>query len=240
MRIRITIRAEHTVLPWHELLEPGRNVLYNTLKNVNPQLSQQLHERGIDDKGRTPLAYSPLHFPTAQRKRGEYRIGGTGHWDIASPDPTVIQSLAAGFALTSHIQWGSTPLELVSLSPLDPPNDQEETTFRATSPITLKRPHAPQDEPLWLLPGDPPWTAALTNGLQNKAAALELPTGVQVRDVPHVGPQRRIVIKTHEAGHSHAIGATATVTLTGHPETLTALRDWGLGHNNSSGFGWCA
>lgn len=240
MRLRVAITAPPTVLPWPHVQAPGRDVIYRALTRSSPELAARLHDRGIDSRGRTPFAYSTPHFASAGRRRGVYTIGGSGFWDIASPLPEVVQGLLAGLAMTPVIDWAGTPLTVTGFQPLPAPTSGREAVWDAVTPITVKLPHRQPGQDHWLLPPASGWAPALTTNLTRKAHALGEDPDITVVEVLRFGNRRRIVRNAVGDVHDHAIGVPATVRVTGHPDTLTALRDWGLGSGNAAGFGWIA
>lgn len=243
MRCRVTVAAEVGILPWEHLQAPGRDVIYTALRRTAPELAARLHDRGIDSRGRTPFSYSTPVFPDVRRVHGQYRVGGRGHWDIASPLPEVMQALAGSLAVTPDIDWHGTRFRVTGLQPLEEPAPSGEMVWRTLTPVTVKIPARERDDDKeWLLPPHPSWVPSLSRNLSGKAQALHLPPDVAVTEVLAIGPRRYIAAKSTitDGGLNHAVGRAATLRVAGAPDTLAALRDWGVGNGNSSGFGWIA
>ena len=88
----------------------------------------------------------------------------------------------------------------------------------------------------WCLPGEPEWDAYMQSNLRRKAVTLGLDPEVTLENVGWVGPKRSFNVGGRAGGKKP--GACVEITVSGEPETLSALHSWGLGQANSTGMGW--
>lgn len=112
--------------------------------------------------------------------------------------------------------------------------------FRAVTPVVMKGSGrddsgARTTRQAWVLPGEPEYPVFLENNLRRKAETLGLEPDVSLEQVTWVGPKRSFAV-----GDGKKPGAPVEAELSGAPEVLAAIRDWGLGQANSAGFGWVA
>jgi CRISPR-associated endoribonuclease Cas6 len=110
--------------------------------------------------------------------------------------------------------------------------------FRAVTPVVMKGSGRDSSgtrvsRQAWVLPGEPEYPVYLENNLRRKAETLGLAPEVTLEQLTWVGPKRSFSV-----GDGKKPGAPVEAELSGSPEVLAAIRDWGLGQANSAGFGW--
>ncbi|MBB0243217.1 CRISPR-associated endoribonuclease Cas6 [Streptomyces alkaliphilus] len=241
MRLTLSVTTTAGVIPWSEVLAPGRSLVYDVLGRQAADLGARLHDGGWGPHRMVPFGYSAPVFPRAPRKRGRYTAGGPGTIEIGSPLPEVLEPLARGLAGRELLDWGGVALRVTGLKAGEPPSfDSGRAVFRTATPVLMKGSGRDdsgervtrQD---WLLPGDPGWPEYVQRNLERKAETLGLKPDVQLEAVGRVGPKRSFPV-----GKGMKPGCTVEVTLSGDPELLAALWSWGLGQGNSAGFGWIA
>jgi CRISPR-associated endoribonuclease Cas6 len=129
--------------------------------------------------------------------------------------------------------------------PVEPPDFASgHATFRTETPVVAKTvlPRSAEGERKggtpWRLPGEPEWDVCVQNNLRRKAETLGLDPEVTLESVGWVGPKRSFAVAGAAGGGGKKPGACVEVTVSGSPETLSALADWGLGQANAAGMGW--
>lgn len=238
MRLRIDVRTRADHIPWHNVLRPGRGLLYTLTNTTKPELGEQLHNDGWGPHGMVPLGHGAPIFPRARRQRGKYAAGGRGHLQIGSPLPGVVQHWAEALADQSLLDWGGIALEIVGITALTPPAFSDGmATFRTATPLTIKalpnsgnRLRRPGTE---ILPHETGFLQALQHNLRRKAETLDLEPDITADSPTWIGAKRSYTI-----GQGSRTGAPVEITLHGAPRTLRALWSWGLGQANAAGFGW--
>ncbi|GAA1071589.1 CRISPR-associated endoribonuclease Cas6 [Nocardiopsis composta] len=237
-RLRIRVRTSADSLPWRRLLKSGRGLIYDALARSAPDLATRLHDHGWRDTRMVPFGYGPPVFPSAAKRRGVYPAGGPGYFDVTSPVPEILEAAAKGFADQSIIDWGGTALHVEGFEAVAPPDFSEgRALMRTAVPVVMKGSGLGPDgkrttRQAWLLPSDQEFAACFTGNLRRKATALGLPDDVKLEDLPWTGSRR-----TFAVGKGAIPGALLEAQLSGAPETLQAIWSWGLGQNNTTGFG---
>jgi CRISPR-associated endoribonuclease Cas6 len=239
MRLRIEVSTAAREIPWESVLKPGRAVCYGLLAKSAPELGRQLHEKGWGAHGMTPFGYSAPVFPSAPRRRGVYAVTGRGWVELGSPLPEVVAGWSVALAGSDLIDWGGVALRVHGISLVELPEVLEgRVRLRSRTPVVMKGSGrddsgARAARQAWVLPTEPEFPAFFEGNLRRKAETLGLDPQVQLEQITWVGPKRSFAV-----GEGLKPGAAVEVELTGAPEVLTAIRDWGLGQANSAGFGW--
>jgi CRISPR-associated endoribonuclease Cas6 len=91
---------------------------------------------------------------------------------------------------------------------------------------------------VWRLPGEPEWDVYVQNNLRRKAETLGLDAEVTLERVGWTGPKRSFAVAGAAGGGGKKPGACVEVTVSGPPQTLSAIADWGIGQANAAGMGW--
>jgi CRISPR-associated endoribonuclease Cas6 len=158
--------------------------------------------------------------------------------ELGSPLPEVVAGWAKALSETELIDWGGIALRVRRVSLAELPELSGRVRLRAFRPVVLKG--SGRDDSgvrttrqAWLLPGEPEFAAYFQGNLRRKAETLGLDPRVELEQVTWVGAKRSFA-----DGDGLKPGATVEVELSGTPEVLSAIRDWGLGQSNSAGFGW--
>lgn len=239
MRLRVEISTSAHEIPWECVLRPGRAVCYDLLARGAPELGELLHEKGWGPHGMVPFGFSGPVFPSAPRRRGVYTAQGRGVVELGSPLPDVVLAWSTALAGRELIDWGGIALRTHGVSAADPPRTPgARSRFRALTPVVMKGSGRDGSgtrttRQAWLLPGEPEYAAYFENNLRRKAETLGLPPDVTLEQITWVGPKRSFTV-----GNGKKPGAPVEAELSGAPEVLAAIRDWGLGQANSAGFGW--
>jgi len=239
MRLRVEISTSVHEIPWESVLRPGRAVCYDLLARGAPELGRLLHEKGWGPHGMVPFGFGGPVFPAAPRRRGVYSAHGRGVLELGSPLADVVMGWAAALAGRELIDWGGVALQVHGVDLAEPSAAGGlRQRFRAVTPVVLKG--SGRDDAgvrttrqAWVLPGEPEYGACLENNLRRKAETLGLAPEVTLEQVTWVGPKRSFAV-----GDGRKPGAPVEAELSGSPEALAAIRDWGLGQANSAGFGW--
>jgi CRISPR-associated endoribonuclease Cas6 len=238
MRLRVAVSTLAREIPWESVLKPGRSFAYALLARGAPELGAQLHDKGWGPFGMVPFGHSAPVFPAARHERGKYAAGGNGWLELGSPLPEVVQGWALGLAGTQVIDWGGVALHVRGVTPVADAAPSERMSLRASTPVVMKGSgRGPDGERVsrqaWVLPGEPEFGAYFAQNLRRKAQTLGLEPEVELERVTWVGPKRSFAV-----GGGLKPGAPVDVELSGAPDVLAAIRDWGLGQANSAGFGW--
>lgn len=228
MRLLVDILSDDAVLPWGAVHGPGRGLVYDALARYHSELGRELHEFGVG-LGVRPFCAAPPRFPTAARRRGEYRVGGHGQLMVSSPLPEVLEAVAAHLTDAGRVEWGPQTFEVTRVELEHPPAfSSGSAQLRAVSPVVVKA--AGSD--WYLRPTDPEFAARLQTVCVRKLDALGLPSADFGLEVQWAGAPRRFSV-----GPGDRFAARVDVAVTGAPESLAALRDAGLGQDCPAGFG---
>jgi len=239
MRLQVEISTAAREIPWDCVLKPGRAVCYSLLATGAPELGRMLHEQGWGPYGMVPFGFSGPLFPTAPRRRGVYAAGGRGVLEFGSPLPDVVMAWSAALAARELIDWGGVALQVHGVGLAEPSGAAgPRSRFRALTPVVMKGSGrddsgARATRQAWVLPGEAEYPAYLENNLRRKAETLGLAPEVTLEQLTWIGPKRSFAV-----GDGKKPGAPVEAELSGSPEVLAAIRDWGLGQANSAGFGW--
>jgi len=239
MRLRVEISTAASEIPWECVLKPGRAVCYDLLAKGAPELGHRLHEKGWGPHGMVPFGFSGPVFPSATRRRGAYAAGGRGSLELGSPLAEVVMGWSAAIAGRELIDWGGIALRVHSVALVLPSEtDAARARFRAVTPVVMKG--SGRDDAgtrvtrqAWVLPGEPEYAVYFENNLRRKAETLGLEPDVTLEQITWIGPKRSFTV-----GDGKKPGAPVEVELSGSPQVLAGIRDWGLGQANSAGFGW--
>jgi CRISPR-associated endoribonuclease Cas6 len=231
-------------LPWPEVLAPGRALSYALLERGAAALGAALHKEGYGPYGMVPFGYGAPVFPAARRRRGVYAADGPGVVELGSPVMEVVEGWAAALSGMPVVAWGATAFIVDRVVPVEAPTFASgRAVFRTTTPVVTKA-VLPRDADghggasPWRLPGEPEWDVYVQNNLRRKAETLGLDPEVTLERVNWVGPKRSFAVGGVTGGGGKKPGACVEVTVTGAPETLAAINDWGLGQANAAGMGW--
>lgn len=239
MRLRVEISTSAGEIPWDRVLKPGRAVCYQLLAKGAPELGQILHEKGWGPHGMVPFGISGPVFPAAGRRKGVYAVGGRGLLELGSPLPEVVMGWSSALSGRELIDWGGVALRVHAIAlTAEPGTAASRSRFRALNPVVMKGSGRDQaghrvTRQAWLLPGEPEYLAYLERNLQRKAETLGLDPDVKLEQITWVGPKRSFAV-----GDGKKPGAPIEVEISGSPQVLAAIRDWGLGQANAAGFGW--
>lgn len=244
MRLRVEFHTGAPELPWRDVLAPGRALAYALLEQKAPVLGAALHQKGWGPFGMVPFGYGAPVFPAAKRRRGVYAANGPGVVELGSPLMDVVEGWAAGLSGMPVLAWGATAFIVDRVVPVEAPEFASgRAVFRTATPVVTKTvlprtEDGRQNGSPWRLPGEPEWDVYVQNNLRRKAETLGLPPDVVLERVSWVGPKRSFAVAGAAGGGGKKPGACVEVTVTGAPETLSAIADWGLGQANSAGMGW--
>ncbi|WP_240487040.1 CRISPR-associated endoribonuclease Cas6 [Actinomadura flavalba] len=164
--------------------------------------------------------------------------------ELGSPLLAVVEAWAAALASMPVIAWGATAFIVDDIQPVDAPAfPSGRATFRTETPVVMKG--SGRDEhgtrttrQAWCLPSDPEWEVFVQNNLRRKAETVNLDPDVSVEGVGWVGAKRSFAVGSSRGAGGRKPGACVEITVSGPPETLSALHSWGLGQANSTGMGW--
>jgi CRISPR-associated endoribonuclease Cas6 len=239
MRLRVEISTAAREIPWECVLKPGRAVCYDLLAVGAPELGRRLHKEGWGPYGMVPFGFSGPLFPAAPRCRGVYSAGGRGVLELGSPLSDVVMGWSAALAGRKLIDWGGVALRVHGVDLAEAPGAAgPRSRFRTLTPVVMKGSGrddsgARVTRQAWVLPGEAEYPAFLENNLRRKAETLGLAPEVTLEQLTWIGPKRSFAV-----GDGKKPGAPVEAELSGSPEVLAAIRDWGLGQANSVGFGW--
>ncbi|MEW2350594.1 CRISPR-associated endoribonuclease Cas6 [Streptomyces sp. NPDC006684] len=244
MRLRIEFHTSARELPWPEVLAPGRAVSYALLERGAPALGARLHRSGHGPYGMVPFGYSAPVFPAARRRRGVYVAEGPGVVELGSPLVEVVEGWAAALSSLPVLAWGATAFIVDRVSVVEEPAfPSGRAVFRTVTPVVTKV-VLPRDEQgdlggtPWRLPGEPEWDVQIQGNLRRKAQSLGLDPEVTLERVNWVGPKKSFAVTGVSGRGGKKPGACVEVVVTGAPQTLAAIQDFGLGQANSTGMGW--
>ncbi|HEY9390504.1 MAG TPA: CRISPR-associated endoribonuclease Cas6 [Mycobacteriales bacterium] len=239
MRLRIELTTRATVIPWDDVLRPGRGVIYHLLGRSAPMVAGRLHEQGWGPHRMVPFGYGAPVFPRARTRRGRYAAGGPGTWELGSPLPGMVDTWVEALSGQDILSWSGIPLRIRGLVPMAPPSFASgRAEFRTSTPVVTRAPVLTRGgegvrRSADLLPYEDGFIAAFTHNLRHKAETLGMEPNITVERVTWVGAKRSFAVKD-----GRQVGAPLGVELRGSPALLRALWCWGLGHANSAGFGW--
>ncbi|GAA0544033.1 CRISPR-associated endoribonuclease Cas6 [Actinomadura livida] len=242
MRLRLTFHTGARELAWDDVLAPGRALSYGLLERGAPELGRTLHESGWGPHKFVPFGYGAPVFPAARRRRGVYAADGPGILEFGSPLLAVVEGWAKALTSMPVLAWGATAFIIDKIEPLEAPAfSSGKAAFRTVTPVVMKG--TGRDESgvrtrreAWCLPGEPEWDAYVQGNLRRKAVTMGLDPEVTLESVGWVGPKRSFSVGSGAGGKKP--GACVEITVSGEPETLSALHSWGLGQANSTGMGW--
>lgn len=245
MRLRVEFHTGARELPWGDVLAPGRALAYSLLKRGAPELGAALHAKGCLPHGMVPFGYGAPVFPAARRRRGVYAADGPGVVELGSPLLEVVEGWAKALAGMPVLAWGATAFIVDRVEAVDSPSFASgRAVFRTVTPVVTKavlERRASGERvagQVWRLPGEPEWDVYVQNNLRRKAETLGLDPEVTLESVGWVGPKRSFAVAGATGSGGKKPGACVEVTLSGPPQTLSAIADWGLGQANAGGMGW--
>lgn len=244
MRLRLIFHTGARELGWDEVLAPGRALSYSLLERAAPDLGKVLHKQGWGPHGMVPFGYGAPVFPGSRRRRGVYAAGGPGVLELGSPLLAVVEGWAAALASMPVLAWGPTAFIVDGIEPVEAPVFASgRAVFRTLTPVVMKG--SGRDESgvrtrrqAWCLPGEPGWDVYMQGNLRRKAETMGLDPDVTLEAVGWVGPKRSFAVAGAGGVRGKKPGACVELTVSGAPETLSALHSWGLGQANSTGMGW--
>ena len=241
MRLRVEVTTSASVLPWANVLRPGRSLLYDLLAHSAPDVGRRLHDGGLGPHGMVPFGHGAPVFPDAARRPGTYAAGRDGVIEAGSPVLEIVEAWASALAGRELLDWGGVALRVQNVIPLDPPEFAAgRARFRTLTPVVMKGSGRDGDgvrrtRQAWLLPTEPEFPAYFAGNVRRKAETLGLDPDVELEAITWVGPKRSFAVSD-----GLKPGAAIEVELRGAPQTLQAIWSWGLGQANSAGFGWVA
>jgi Uncharacterized protein predicted to be involved in DNA repair (RAMP superfamily) len=238
MRLRLRVHTHATELPWDSVLDPGRGLIYEILREIDPSLGRTLHDHGWGPHRMVPIGHGAPVFAVPKRP-GVYAAGGAGTLEFGSPLPAVVHALAVGFKARPVLDWGGVALRVNQIELIDPPSfESGRCELRTSTPVVLKG--SGRDEAgvrttrqAWLLPHEQEYPAYLAQNLRRKAQTLGLAPEVELDQILWAGTKRSFTVK-----QGKKVGAPVAVQLSGSPQVLQAIHSWGLGQGNPAGFGW--
>jgi CRISPR-associated endoribonuclease Cas6 len=227
MRFRVDVSAGDRTMPWADVHGAARGVVYRLLREQDPVLATELHDRGWNGSSLRPVGVSPPLFRGAVRRAGEYTTSDRGSVWFGSPVPRIAAALLASLPGRAEIGWGGVPLAVRGVA-LESSSDfsSGEAVFESMSPVLVKH------EDRFVLPDDPVFAGRLGHNLRHKADLLGLPSDVDV-EVLAAGPRRSFTV-----GGALRVGATIRARVAAAAPSLEALYSWGLGLATNQGFGW--
>ncbi|MDI5973725.1 CRISPR-associated endoribonuclease Cas6 [Streptomyces sp. SL13] len=245
VRLRVDFHTGARQLPWDSVLAPGRALAYGLLERGAPELGARLHTKGWGPHGMVPFGHGAPVFPAARSRRGVYAADGPGIVELGSPLLAVVEGWAKALAGMPVLAWGETAFIVDRVEPVEAPEfPSGRAVFRTVTPVVtkavLERDASGARVPgsVWRLPGEPEWDVYVQNNLRRKAESLGLDPGVTLESVRWVGRKRSFAVASASGGGGKKPGACVEVTVSGPPETLSAIADWGLGQANAAGMGW--
>ena len=150
---------------------------------------------------------------------------------ISSPLEDLQTRAVAGIFQNEEVAWGMQ-VETVTLVKSKDFGNQH--TFRAQSPILIKRNRTEQKHQQYYYPSDPETPQFLTETLQNKLQRMNLPTDVQVAfDTTYPKP----IIKKIKYRDIDIKATLCPVVVEGHPRAVAAAWEVGVGNSTGIGFG---
>lgn len=244
MRLCVRCHTKAPTLSWEDVIGPGRALSYALLERGAPEMGARLHSEGWGRHGMVPFGHSAPVFPMARRRRGVYAAGGPGLVEFGSPLPEVVEGWAAALGSMPVIPWGPTAFIVDGVEAVEAPSfPSGRAVFRTVTPVVMKS--SGRDDSgtrtrrqAWCLPGEPEWDVYMQGNLRRKAETLGLDTEVTLEEVRWVGPKRSFAVAAASGSGGRKPGACVEVTVSGAPETLSALHSWGLGQANAAGMGW--
>lgn len=226
-RVRVDVSAAKPTLEWRDVHGPARAVLYALIASKEPDLAQQLHDKGWQGSSLRPAAISPPMFLGTTQRHGVYSTSGSGSVWFGSPVPQIAAALLRAISETRELRWGGARLTVQGTAlEWAPDHSSGSVVWQTVSPVLIKR------DSRFLLPPDDGFVALLEHNLRHKADILGLPSEVGV-EVLDAGPRR-----VFEVAGAKRVGANAKLRITASPGLLDALYDCGLGLNTVQGFGW--
>ncbi|KQC34893.1 CRISPR-associated endoribonuclease Cas6 [Frankia sp. ACN1ag] len=227
MRFRVDLAADRSPLQWDDVFTPARALAYDLIRGQDPELAEELHERGFAGSPLRPLGISTPQFRGARKSRGVYGTSADGSLWLGSPVPRVASALLAGIAGRQTLRWASLRLTLrgVQLEPA-PDHQAGEAVFSTRTPVLIKW------EDRYIHPDHPQFTDRLSHNLRHKADLLGLPADNDI-EVISSGPPRKFLVQ-----RAPRHGSTAEVRIRADSALLDAVYDWGLGLGTNQGFGW--
>lgn len=253
MRLRITL----------EQSRPGQLIpinyqyylssfIYNTLESADSEYSQWLHDNGYrsGNKSFKFFTFSMLNLKNWESK-GSYIL-------IKSPRieftiSLLTQKMAEKFVvgmfqektmeIFDHQKRAHFKIKTVEAIPEIEFTDN--MTFRAKSPIAIKRSRRKENENIYVSPEETDFTFLMKKNLEEKyvAKCLNENTIVQARGIDEIniiGESKGKLIRIREGDYSETSvkGYFCTFEITGNPEIIKLGYETGFGINNSLGFGY--
>ncbi|MET9922352.1 CRISPR-associated endoribonuclease Cas6 [Streptomyces sp. NPDC006435] len=142
------------------------------------------------------------------------------------------------------VAWGPTAFIIDRIEAVESPSfSSGRAVFRTTTPVVMKASGMDDSgvrttRQAWCLPGEPEWDVYVEGNLRRKAETLGLDRDVTLDRVTWAGPKRSFAVGSANGPGGKKPGACVEVSLSGSPQTLSALHSWGLGQANSAGMGW--
>ncbi|THJ75289.1 CRISPR-associated endoribonuclease Cas6, partial [Candidatus Frankia alpina] len=224
MRFRVDLAADGSALQWDDVFTPARALAYDLIRGQDPELAEELHERGYAGSSLRPLGISSPQFRGTRKSRGTYATSADGSLWLGSPVPRVAAALLAGIAGRQTLRWASLRLALRGVQLESTPDHKAgEALFSTRTPILVKW------EDRYIHPDHPHFTERLSHNLRHKADLLGLPAGNDI-EVISSGPPRKFLVQ-RVPRH----GSTAEIRIRADSTLLDAIYDWGLGLGTNPG-----
>ena len=232
-RISFATSQPHCELAPGDVHGPCRGVVYRALGETAPEAASEIHGRGFGARRLRPFGVRPVHSTAVEQRpaarRGRYLLGAGAVFSFGSPFAEFADGFEKAVLPGSRVRWGTAVLTVVSVDDEQMPDfSSGSALFSTVTPVLVK----PAGGDLFVVPGEPGWTEGLRVNLESKATTAGLP-GPGAVTLESAGPRRRL-----RSGRSMRVGSCVTVRLEADPRLLAAVWAWGLGSQNSEGFGW--
>lgn len=238
MRLRLLMEAREAVtVPW-DYRTTLTAAIYKVLAAADPEYSNWLHEQGFrwGKQVYRLFVYSDL-TPTSANvaKEGLANVRWM-IWQISSPDRQFVQKLLNGLERKRlMLELFNTPVEVVDIVRMEPPELGSGLVFHTISPIAVSVGDPSRSKhPIYLHPDQPEFAEALERNLIHKWEAFHQKSwnggefGIRIWN-----PKSKLVqaFGTNvRAWHLH-------LQMWGADELIRFAYDAGLGIKNSQGFG---
>lgn len=246
MRIRVLIKASNIETYPQHVNYYLNTAIYGFMTKGNKALADKIHETGYvsDTKAYRPFCFCRPRFDNIRTIENENKsktilVAGYGRWLISSPFDEIIEAIVDGMAKTDKFKIGEAEfsIEEIATEP-EPKITENEIVFWAVSPIVATIADPEKKQNIFLSPLDERFYDILANNAKRK---LKLLTNKEY-DI------KFSMYKPEKYNHNKSEkvsryckglykGYLLPFKITGNPEALRLLYDWGIGSYNSQGYG---